>query len=291
MRLQEIVPKIAEINTICREIGRENVYYEPEIETEVLSDGRKISKVVIRVYADRNNKDSSGQIPLEIFGDKVYFDVKDLYEEAEEKGFPGNYDTSNDGEVFGWSLTDSWHHLGNVFYFLLSVFNLIETTKDNSPIIDTKGSIQGKLTYSCNFELYDVDKTTKLNPLEYETLNELIGKNLKVFIDLKRASDIPEKYTYKTQCKYSWNDCGFETQIVERSKEPTFNYKGEHMQVITEDLISHLMYNTLTVRIYGMIESKKKHKTGSTANKEEQAEEAFVEQTLKRAKTLKKQPF
>ena len=44
------MPKIAEINTICREIGRENVYYEPEIQTEVLSDGRKLSKVVIRVY-------------------------------------------------------------------------------------------------------------------------------------------------------------------------------------------------------------------------------------------------
>lgn len=34
-RLQEIVPKIAEINTICGEIGRENVYYEPEIIIEV----------------------------------------------------------------------------------------------------------------------------------------------------------------------------------------------------------------------------------------------------------------
>jgi len=28
---------------------------------------------------------------------------------------------------------------------------------------------------------------------------------------------------------------------------------------ITEHLINHLMYNTLTVGIYGMIESKKKH--------------------------------
>lgn len=136
-----MVPKIAEINTICREIGRENVYYEPEIETEVLSDGRKISKVVIRVYADRNNKDTSGVVPFETFQDKVYFDVKDLYEEAEGKGFPGNPDTENDGEIFGWSLADSWHHLGNVYFFLLSIFNLIETTKDSSPIIDTKGSI------------------------------------------------------------------------------------------------------------------------------------------------------
>ena len=52
------MPKLTEINIICREIGRENVYYEPEIVTEVKSDGKKLSKIVVAVYADRNNKDS-----------------------------------------------------------------------------------------------------------------------------------------------------------------------------------------------------------------------------------------
>jgi hypothetical protein len=109
--------------------------------TEVKSDGRKLSTIIVAVYSDRNNKDSKGDITIETFMDKVYFDVKDIYEEAEEKGFPGNYNTDNDGEIFGWSLTDSWHHLGNVYFFLLSVFNLIEAGKETSPIIDTKGSI------------------------------------------------------------------------------------------------------------------------------------------------------
>lgn len=79
-------------------------------------------------------------------------------------------------------------------------------------------------------------------------------------LDLKKAGDIPEKYTYKTQCKYLWNDCGFETSVVENIKEPHFDYRFDHMQVITEDLISHFMYNTLTVRIYGMIKSKRPQK-------------------------------
>lgn len=57
--MQEIVPKIAEINTICREIGRENVFYEPEIVTDVKPDGTKLSRVVIRVFPDRRNKDES----------------------------------------------------------------------------------------------------------------------------------------------------------------------------------------------------------------------------------------
>ena len=86
-RLQEIVPKIAEINTICREIGRESVFYEPEIVTDVKTDGTKESKVVVRVYPNRADRDESGQIPWDTFTDTVYFEVKDLYEDAEEKDF------------------------------------------------------------------------------------------------------------------------------------------------------------------------------------------------------------
>lgn len=174
--------------------------------------------MVVRVYEEYPNKDTSKILPLELFGDKIYFDVKDLYEAEEEKGFPGNPDTENDGEIFGWSLTDSWHHLGNVFYFLLSVFNLIDTPKDTSPIIDTKGNIKGKLQYSVSFELLDVDKKTKLNPLEFENMNELIGKNIKLIVFLFHAKDLPEKYTYKTICKYVWNENEYETIEVENSK-------------------------------------------------------------------------
>ena len=213
---------------------------------------------MVRVYPDRNMKEDSGLIPWDTFTDKVYFDVKDLYETAEEKGFSVAPEIENDGETFGWALADSWHHLGNVFYFLLSVYNLIETNKDDSPIIDTKGIIQGKLTYSITLELLDVDKTTKLNPLEYENLNDLIGKNLKLNIELKKASEIPDKYIFKTMCKYTWNDNSFETKTVERKKDPIFDYFSEHITAITEDMVNYLMYNTLTVGVFGMIESKKK---------------------------------
>jgi len=95
----------------------------------------------VRVYADSNSKDESGIIPWDVFTSKIYFDIKDLYEAAEEGGFKEKPEVENDGDTFGWALADSWHHLGNVFYFLLSVYNLLETTKDDSPIIDTKGII------------------------------------------------------------------------------------------------------------------------------------------------------
>jgi hypothetical protein len=55
--LQEIVPKIAETNAICAELGKEDFLYEPEIITEIKEDGRRVSRVIVRVYVNRKMKD------------------------------------------------------------------------------------------------------------------------------------------------------------------------------------------------------------------------------------------
>lgn len=104
------MPKIAEINTICSEIGRENVKYEPDIETQVKNDGTKHSRVVVRVYPDKTNRDESGLIAFDTFIDDIYFKVKDMYEDYEEKGYMPGDEVENelDGETFGWNLTDEW---------------------------------------------------------------------------------------------------------------------------------------------------------------------------------------
>lgn len=156
-------------------------------------------------------------------------------------------------------MTDSWHHIGNVYYFLLAVFNLIETQKDETPVIDTKGLSEGKMSYGVTMEVLDVDKNTVLNMLEFENLNECIGKYLRIHVELKRVFDIPEKFTYKTKCTYKFldNEEAFETKVVEHSKNPEFNYRMTHEVLISEDIIQMMMYNALTIGVYGMIESKR----------------------------------
>jgi len=258
------VPIIAETNTICREIGKDQVFYEPDISTEVKSDGTKMSRVVVKVYPDRSNREECSIIPCDTFTDVTYFNIKEAYEEYEERGYaPKNEDDEDEGETFGWNLSDSWHEIGSVYVFLLSLFNLIDTPKDDSPIIDSKGMKNGSQQYSVHLEILDHDRSTPLNILEYETLRELIGKHLKVKMQLKRATDIPEKYTYKTQAKYEWIDGDrtvFETQVKEKQRDPDFAYTAEHVELITEDFVSYLMYNSLQIKIMGMIESKKKNK-------------------------------
>ena len=180
----------------------------------------------------------------------------------------GTEDPDGDGETYGWSLSDSWHEIGSVFIFLLSMYNLIDTNKDESPIIDTKGIKNGMQEYSVQLSVLDYDRSTPLNILEYETVRDLIGKHLKVKLTLKRAKDIPEKYHFKTMAKYEWINGDhepFQTEVRERARDPDFGYVKEHIELITEEFVEHLNYNTLTIKVMGMIESKKKNKNKKDA--------------------------
>jgi hypothetical protein len=74
------------------------------------------------------------------------------------------------------------------------------------------------MNYSIGIELYDYEGGKPLNILKYGTLNDLIGKYLKLVIELRQAKDIPEKLSYETQCRYQWLDSEnteYQTKIVE----------------------------------------------------------------------------
>lgn len=136
----------------------------------------------------------------------------------------------------------------------MSTYNLIETAKDETPIIDTKGQISGYMSYRVSIDVVDIDRETVLNALDFETLNECVGKYLKLTIELRRAQGIQEKYSYKTKAQYTFlEEEDSVTKIVENKKDPEFNSKFVHLVEITDDLNKDLMYNALTIGVYGMI--------------------------------------
>ena len=94
-------------------------------------------------------------------------------------------------------------------------------------------------------------------------MRDLVGKHLKIKFGLKRAKDIPERYSYKTKATYEWinNERTYcETPVQVKKRDPNFNYDFEHVELVTEDFIETLHYHTLTVKVMGMIESKSKKK-------------------------------
>ena len=161
---------------ICRELKRENILYKPEIYTDANPDGSRSFKLTVLVYPDKNNLDEFSKIPYDCFIDQTYFTIKDLYDDLESKGFDDeNLDRANDDEIFGWSLAEQWIEIGNVYFFLLSMFNLIDVA-DESNIYDSKGVKVGTLSYGMSLKLFDTDKKTQLNAIDYDNLDELHEK-------------------------------------------------------------------------------------------------------------------
>jgi len=154
-------------------------------------------------------------LPFDKFED-TYFMIKDKYESLMVEGGQGDdideeallqelkneNNKEEDGRVFGVLLDHDWQLIGYVYYFLVSVANLVETKNDESPIIDNKGTIQGKVSYSVGLEVYDSSGNKQLPLINYSALSDLIGKKLKINLELKKASDIPEKLSHASIIKY-----------------------------------------------------------------------------------------
>jgi len=78
------------------------------------------------------------------------------------------------------------------------VYNLINTNDDVSPIINNAGNIHGKMKYSVNIAAFDEDDKM-LNLMDFDSMEDLLGKKMKIYLDVKQATGIPEKYSYQTK--------------------------------------------------------------------------------------------
>jgi len=58
--------------------------------------------------------------------------------------------------------------------------------------------------------------------------------------------------SFATMLKYNWvDDAIFYSKEISETCEPEYNYSTVHTVPITEELISYLMYNTLTIGVFG----------------------------------------
>jgi len=156
-KLQYLVPKLNEINCICSELKKDDYFYEPVIENYISSSGQPMPTIVVRAYPNRANRDKYNALDLAAFED-VYFGVNEIYNDFQRRE-PDELDDfviENEEYRFGLVKEHDWILIGNVYYFLFSVVNLTETHNDESPIIDNKGNIKGRVTYSVYFEALDL---------------------------------------------------------------------------------------------------------------------------------------
>ena len=205
-QLQSVVPKIAEVNAICAELGREQYLYEPEIVTQIMQNGKRVSRVVVRLYFDKDHRQVYSVLPMSTFTDVVYQGIKDLYELLFDDDDENDPDLAAiDDGVFGIDKDQSHTLIGNFYIFLATIYNLIDIKMDKTPIMDTKGQITGYVHYGVNFKVLEAYADSEVRDLiEYETLNELSGKRLRLFVEIKRAEALPKKLCTSTYCQYDF---------------------------------------------------------------------------------------
>ena len=84
-----------------------------------------MSRVIIKVYVDKDKKDVFSQLYFSTFLDTVYLRLKEMYDNYldEDQKFNVN---SVDELAFGFDLDNNNSNIGVFYIFLMTIYNLIE---------------------------------------------------------------------------------------------------------------------------------------------------------------------
>lgn len=230
----------------------------------------------MRVYVDKNAKDVFSQLSCPVFTDTVYQNIKDMYEALFDDDDTNDVDFSQvDDSAFGFDLDSNKSIIGHFYIFLMTIYNLIDVKSDRTPIIDSKGQIQGHVRYSLDFKVFEpygnADQEIK-DLMDYESLSELAGKKLRLNFQIHEGEGLPGKLCTKTFCEYEFyhskdpNDMKhkeedqessddhfgeevdnkhkkklFRTRVHEpKSQSPPWGYACSHLMDIDDDVITKL---------------------------------------------------
>lgn len=171
-----------------------------------MQNGKRVSRVVIRLYFDKDHKNVYSVLPMSTFTDGVYHEVKDRYETLFDDDDDNDVDLTQVADsVFGISRDSNMTLIGNFYIFLATVYNMIDVKIDKTPIMDTKGQITGFAHYGLSFKVLEPYGESEIRELiEYETLNDLSGKRLRLYVEIKRAEALPKKLCHDTYCEYEF---------------------------------------------------------------------------------------
>lgn len=260
LKLTKLIPQLNEINEICSSLGRFTYNYEPHIVVDILPDGRRVPKAVIKAYPDKD-KDFYNILSFDEFEDKMYM-IREKWENMQFDIDNGDVNAElelepdeREGEIFGLSITNVDKLIGNVYIFCDSLSSLLETHQDSAPILNSKGETKGYLTYTLVPSAYD-EKGDSINLNHYESVSGLINQTILVDFEIAAAKSLPDKYTNEVYCTYQWVDeaaDNFSTEKCYNTTNPKFKYHAKHDLFISNYISENLQYSILMVAVYGKL--------------------------------------
>jgi len=156
------------------------------------------------------------------------------------------------------NLTNTYHLIGHAYCYTDTVYHLQPLEEDTMAIIDDHGTNQGALKVSLLISIEGLDLES------FDTLKDLLGKELSLNIKVHEAIGIPENFSSKTFCSYSLaglNNEEFKTPVFEETTtNPKFNYSVVHKLPISREVADDFLNRALTVSVYGDMSTVKKER-------------------------------
>ena len=258
-QLTSMIKMCNDANEYCRTLGRYQYFYKPATEIEILPDGTKIPKIVCKAYPDRK-KDFHLTLEFGDFQDKLDL-MNEKYEEYmtsvyQEDNFSPELEVGDDeGFVFGMSIKDDWHLIGNCYVFLYSLASMMEMRKDLTPIIDTKGEEKGNLCYSIEPMVFD-ENGERIEMIN--SIDEMLGRLITIEVIVHYAKGIPEKWSTNVFTEYKWIDEKgklFKTKYSEdkKNKNPKWEHRYLHNVYVDQNFIDKIKESPLLLSVYGKL--------------------------------------
>jgi kinesin family member 13 len=257
--LSHAIQQINEANERAVLLGK-NVTYQPELYREGGGLGKGLQSTNVRVKVIYPDISEDFQIHWGL--DKLEGRLVDMQEICNQLDFGGDpNDIIMDYDPFSDNIdnfTHTYHLIGQAYCYMDTLYYLTSLEEDSMAIIDDHGANKGALKVSLIPEIQGV----KLE--EFESLKDLLGKELTFTIKIFEAAGIPENFCTKVFCKYTLvnlNNEEFKTLPVEETTtNPKFNYVKSHKIIITPEAADEYLNRALTISVFGDLSESTKER-------------------------------
>lgn len=255
--LSHSIQQINEANERAVLLGK-HVTYQPELYIEGGGIRKGLQSTNVRVKVSYPDISDDIQIFWDLDQlDRRLIDMQEICNQielgSELEDVVGDYDPFMENVD---SISKAFHLIGHSYLYLDTLYYLASLEEDTMAIINDHGNNKGALKVSIVPTIDGIDLE------EYETLKELIGRELSFCIKINEAIGIPENYSTNVFCKYhlsAKNNEEFKTsEIKETTTNPKFNYSQTHKLPITAELNEEFLNKALTISVFGDITEAKK---------------------------------
>lgn len=205
----------------------------------------------------------------ETFTDRLY-EMRDMCNSFLDHGGDMLYLEKNySGENDPFFIKGNEQMIGRSLIYLDPINHLLPIST-KTPIIDYNGFSRGMLDMTLIPSLPKMSKDKMEAKFdELETVDKLVGKQLKLKLTIKGVKGIPSTLSKEVNVKYRFfMDESY--NATEKSKEKSINPKFGHDQewdlVVDDTLVQYLATDVLELEVYGSSDSVERQRKGGAAN-------------------------